>query len=449
MTTTLEQSPTPQMGAAIIPARTEAPPEAPTRRLASIDAYRGLVMLLMVSEGLGIPEAVKSFHRIRGLAQLDTPVWERLAFHTDHVAWVGCGLWDLIQPSFMFLVGTALAFSVASRRAKGQSFGRMLFHAIVRSVVLIALAILLSSNWDARTVWIFTNVLAQIGLGYTFLFLLAWVRPRWQMAAVGVILVGYWAAFALYPAPPAQASSTSLGLPASWERLEGFSAHWEKHTNVAAHADHWFLNLFPREDGKPYTVNKGGYATLNFIPSLATMILGLLAGELIRGRLAAGRKFAVLLLCGVGGLLIGWGLGRLGICPVVKRIWTPSWTIYSAGWAFAALAVFYLIVDIARLKRWTYPLIVVGMNSIAAYCLSQLFRPWVKETALRHLGENFFGLPGRAVYSIRQSLRVPLGSAGPDAYAKAFTPMGEATFFLIVCWLICWWMYRRKIFLKI
>ena len=100
---------------------------ASNTRLASIDAYRGLVMLLMISAGLGIPEVVYNFRHIPGLANLETPGWDRLVFHTDHVPWVGCGLWDMIQPSFMFLVGTALAFSVASRRAKEQSFWRCSF----------------------------------------------------------------------------------------------------------------------------------------------------------------------------------------------------------------------------------------------------------------------------------------------------------------------------------
>ena len=161
----------------------------------------------------------------------------------------------------------------------------MLFHAVVRSLVLIWLGIFLSSNWENRTDWVFTNVLSQIGLGYTFLFVLAWVRPRWQVLAAGLILLAYWWAFALYPSA-SSTSSASLGLPSDWPRLQGFAAHWEKNANLAAHVDRWFLNLFPR-GGKPFIFNKGGYATLNFVPSLATMILGLLAGELIRSRLQA------------------------------------------------------------------------------------------------------------------------------------------------------------------
>jgi predicted acyltransferase len=401
-------------------------------RLVSLDAYRGLVMVLMVSAGLYIPRVVKTFEETPELRHLNTPVWRWLAFHTDHVPWVGCSLWDLIQPSFMFMVGASLPFSIAARRAKGQSFRRMLLHAVVRSAVLVLLGIFLISNSGrlSRTDWTFTNVLTQIGLGYTFLFLIAWLRPRWQLAAAGGILLAYWAFFAAAPAPAPDADISKAVASADWQRLEGFAAHWEKNTNPAARFDQWFLNLFPRPDNKPYEYNSGGYTTLNFVPSLATMIFGLLAGELVRGRrLTAGRKIGSMLALGAAGLLAGWLLGWLGVCPVVKRIWTPSWTIYSTGWAFLFLAVFYAVIDVAKYRAWALPLVVVGMNSIAVYCMSMMLKPWVNGTVRRHAGQGYFD---------------PYGALG-----AAFVPMLEATVFLLFCWAVAWWMYRRKIFLRI
>ena len=399
---------------------------AALQRLASLDAFRGLVMVLMVSAGLRIGDVVRNFERTPELQHLKTPLWERLAYQTDHAPWVGCSLWDLIQPSFMFMVGTALAFSVASRRAKGQTFTRMLGHAVLRAALLSYLGIFLISNWSKSPDWSFVVVLTQIGLGYVFLFLLAWVRPRWQFASAMGILVLYWGAFALYPKPAPHVDLASVNLPSDWKRLEGFASHWEKNQNMAAALDRWFLNLFPRNDGKPFTFNSGGYQTLNFVPSLATMIFGLLAGELIRGRLSAAAKFWILLGCGLAGLGVGWVLDRAGICPIVKRIWTPSWTIFSAGWAFLLLAIFYLIVDIGRIRFWAWPLLVVGMNSIAAYCMSMILRPWVRDNINRHFGHG--------VYEI---------------FGKAYAPMVDATLFLIFCWLVCWWMYRQKMFIRI
>ena len=407
-------------------------PAGPTQRLVSLDAYRGLTMILMVSAGLQISKVVASFDASPDLRHLHTPFWSFLAYQTDHAPWVGCSLWDMIQPSFMFMVGAAVPFSIASRRAKGQSFGRMFGHAVVRAVALVLLGVFLMSNWTPKTNWTFDNVLTQIGLGYAFLFLLAWVKPRWQIAAAVAILAAYWAAFALYPKPPAELDLAKVGLPADWHRLGGFASHWEKHVNLGARVDQWFINLFPQARGGTFQRNDGGYLTLNFVPSLATMIFGLLAGELVRSRgLTARRKIEVMSVAGVAGLVIGWTLGALGICPVVKRIWTPSWAIFSAGWAFLILAGFYYLLDVAevrqRLRKWAFPMVVVGMNSIAAYCISMLLKSWVRETMRRHLGQGFY--------------EVPLG--------RLYAPMVEATVFLLFTWLVCWWMYRRKIFLRI
>ena len=150
-------------------------------------------MVFMASEILHIPSIARQFPS-SGVARF-------LADMLDHRAWVGCVPWDLIQPAFMFMVGVSLPYSIASRRAKGQSFGRMLAHSAFRALVLIALGIFLRSQSRAQTYFTFEDVLTQIGLGYVFLFLLAWTKPRVQLLAAGLILVGYWAAFALYPLP--------------------------------------------------------------------------------------------------------------------------------------------------------------------------------------------------------------------------------------------------------
>src|SRR5437764_1609800 len=115
----------------------------PPGRLISVDAYRGFVMLLMASEGLRIGEVAHSFP--------NSPVWQFLASQVDHVEWVGCSLWDLIQPSFTFLAGVALAFSYATRKARGQTWGQMLRHALIRSVALVLLGVFLPSVGTSQT----------------------------------------------------------------------------------------------------------------------------------------------------------------------------------------------------------------------------------------------------------------------------------------------------------
>jgi heparan-alpha-glucosaminide N-acetyltransferase len=390
---------------------------APPARLTSLDAFRGATMLFMASEILHLPRVARQFPFSRTA--------QALGGMLDHRAWVGCAPWDLIQPAFMFMVGVALPFSLASRRARGQTFGPMLLHAAVRAGVLIALGIVLRSQSRSQTYFTFEDVLTQIGLGYVLLFLLAWTRPRVQASAAAVLLVGYWAAFAIYPLPPAGFDTAAVGVPVDWlHRLDGFAAHWNKNTNAAHAFDQWFLNLFPRE--RPFVYNGGGYLTLNFLPSLATMIFGLLAGGLLRSGRAAPSTLMHLVAWG----LIGLGLGALlhvaGVCPIVKRIWTPSWTLFSAGWVLLMLAAFHYIVDLKGYRRWTFPLVVVGMNSIAMYVLVHVATDYVTRTLLIHVG------------------RQPFEIIGP-----VFAPvvLGAAT--LAVFWAILAWMYRHRLFVKV
>src|ERR1051325_4844128 len=126
-----------------------------TTRLVSMDAYRGLVMLLIFGEVLRFCEVAK--------AVPTSAFWKFLCHHQSHVSWIGCSLHDLIQPSFSFLVGTALPFSIASRTARGQSFGRMTLHASWRALALILLGVFLRSTGRSQTYWTFEDTLSQIG----------------------------------------------------------------------------------------------------------------------------------------------------------------------------------------------------------------------------------------------------------------------------------------------
>src|SRR6266705_1625110 len=250
----------------------ELTPPTPMR-LSSLDAYRGLVMFLMMAEVLSLCRVSS------GLGE--SAFWKFLCQHQSHVELIGCSLHDLIQPSFSFLVGVALPFSMASRRARGQSATRMSWHAAWRALVLVWLGVFLRSIGRPQVYWTFEDTLSQIGLGYLFLFLLGFRPLRDQWIALALLLGGYWAAFALYPLPGAEFDSTKVGVSNNWAHLmTGFAAHWNKNSNLAWAFDTWFLNLFARE--KPFLFNGGGYATLSFIPTLGTMLLGLVAGGVIR-----------------------------------------------------------------------------------------------------------------------------------------------------------------------
>jgi heparan-alpha-glucosaminide N-acetyltransferase len=384
-------------------------------RLDSLDAYRGFVMFLMMAEVLHLSQVARNFP--------ESPVWQRLKFNTTHVNWGGLSLHDMIQPSFSFLVGVSLPFSIASRRAKGQSFGRMLLHAVWRAVLLTFLGVFLRSSGASQTNFTFEDTLSQIGLGYVFLFLLGFVPIVWQIVAAVVILSGYWGAFAWYPVPGPEFVPPKV--PADWEyNYSGLAAHWNMNSNLAWAFDTWFLNLFPRE--KPFEANGGGYATLSFIPTLATMVMGLVAGGWLKMESTKPRQIMILVLTGALCLGAGFALDHYGLCPSVKKIWTPSWALISGGWCFAYLAGFYMFVDGFGLRLLVYPLIVIGANSIAAYCMAHWFNDSVVRSFQTHLGAEIFKTAG-------------------DVYE----PLVRGGAILLVYWLILLWMYRHRVFVRI
>ncbi len=392
-------------------------PITATRRVTSVDAYRGFVMLLMMAEVLSLRQVSEALPQ--------SSFWRFLYFHQDHVPWVGCSLHDLIQPSFTFLVGVAMPFSIASRLVKGATFWPLLRHALVRSLILILLGIFLRSMHSEQTYFTFEDTLTQIGLGYTFLFILGFYSQRVQIAALVVILVGYWAAFALYPLPDATFDYVAAGVTPDWaHNLQGFAAHWNKNTNFAWAFDTWFLNLFPHEN--PFTNNGGGYSTLSFIPTLGTMILGLFAGNALKAATDPKAKIKFFVITGIGLLILSILLHFTGINPIVKRIWTPAWTIFSGGWCFLLLAFFYSIIDVADYKKWAFPLMVIGMNSIAAYVIADGFGSFISGSLYIHLGRNFdqvFGVP--------------------------YATLVKGGLVLLIEFYILYWMYKKKIFIKI
>ena len=400
-----------------------APPAQPSAaaatktRIGSIDAFRGFVMFLMLAEVMRLWTLRRAFPA--------SGFWAFVAYNTTHVPWQGCSLHDLIQPAFSFLVGASLPFSIASRSSRGESFRRMLGHAVWRSVMLILLGIFLRSMGNSRTYWTFEDTLTQIGLGYTFLFLLAFASLRVQGIAFATMLVGFWAAFVAYPLPGADFDYTQVGVPADWPHMyTGFLAHFNKNSNLSWAFDVWFLNLFPRE--APFRFNGGGWSTLSFIPTLATMMLGVWCGAWLKTARSTGEKLKGLVIGGVALTLAGLVLQWLHICPIVKRIWTSSYTLYSGGLVVLMLAGFYALIEWKGWRRWSFPLLVIGANSIAIYVMSWTIERFVASALVRHLGAS------------------PFAVLGPP-----FEPVLRGIGVLMVFWLLLFWMYRRKIFLRI
>jgi predicted acyltransferase len=395
----------------------------PADRLQSLDAYRGLIMVSLAFAGFGLLATARNHLRLEPASGF----WRAVEYQFEHVEWQGCGYWDLIQPSFMFMVGVSMAYSYVRRQREGQSWARMFGHACWRAVALVFLGIFLISNSRSATEWSLMNVLTQIGLGYPFLFLLWGRSVRVHAIAAAALLLGTWLLYVSYPGTgvdPAK-GAPAAGVTAAWaqQHLAGVGAAWHKNANLGHAIDTWLLNLLPRRES--FVFNAGGYQTINFIPSLATMLFGLMCGELMRSGREPRRKLFVLLAAGIGGIAAGLLWQALG-CPIVKRIWTPAWALFSTGWCCLILAALYAIIDLGRCRRWSFPLIVVGMNSIAIYAMSMLLKPWTAKTLQTHFGGKLF-----------------------KVFGEANAPCVQAILVGLVFWCVCWWMYRRKIFLRI
>jgi len=447
------------------------------KRMVSLDAYRGFIMIMLAANGFGIA----------ALARLkkDNAVWEtfsferfqNLKFHFTHPdwasiqGWMGVSFWDLIQPSFMFMVGVAMPLSYARRTVMGSSTQRRLLHAAWRAVVLTLMGVFLYSLRSPQTNWVFTNVLAQIGLGYFFAYLLLSVSVQSQLIAFAAILFGYWGWFMMNPPPESYDYAAVKASAEKGEVYEEQFAPWSKNANAAHFFDVWLLNALrspeseattsnppanstddaaadePQEQAaaapggirkwwfsapERYEFNAGGYTTLNFIPSIATTLLGILCGQLLMGSESSGRKLLTLFVMGAVCLALGI-LAHHTVCPIVKRIWTPSWVLFSGGYVIWLLAGFYFLFDMLPFQRLAFPLVVVGMNSIAMYMMGQLLRPWVTNSIVT---THFGGL--------LQSIFGP-GAVSADAIGAIVLP--TATF--IVFWLVAFWLYRNRYFVRV
>lgn len=355
------------------------PEKRPGGRLVSLDAYRGFIMLLLVAEGFGL--GVLRNH----------PGWEWLAGQVDHAAWQGCTFWDLIQPAFTFMVGVAMPFAFARRLAEGANSWGVFRHVAWRAVMLIVLSNIYS-NWGARDLKLqLVNVLSQIAFGYMLCFWIIRLPFKRQVAIAAAMVAGYWALFALFPGP------------------EG---PWSKVGNIG-----WVV------DQKVLGYNYSGYyTTINFIGNAVTILFGCWAGMLLRTDKPHGYKLKVLLACAAAGLALGLGLEPLN--PMIKRLWTASFTFFSAGWVLLMLAVFYWVIEVKQVKRWAFPFLVLGMNSLFVYSLGQIgIKGWL-DRGLRAFTGNFKFLGDLG--AIPQHLLVLAG-----------------------LWYLCYWLYQRKIFIKI
>ena len=373
-------------------------------RLISLDIFRGLA--------------------VAGMIIVDNPGSDEKAYWAiRHAEWNGWSPADFIFPSFLFLVGVSMVFSFHARLQRGESRGAILLHAFKRSLILIAIGLIVNGmpfvgiDWHAYR---FEGVLQRIAVCYfAAAVLVLWTGRRGQWIALAACLLGYWAMLRFAPVP-------GYGVPG---RDIPFM---DPDRNLVAWLDRCFFA------GHLYNGTRDPEGILSNIPALGTTLMGVLAGHWLR---AQNRQAAVkvrgLLLAGVAGLVAGqvWNYSF----PINKNLWTSSFVLFSGFFSLAFLAALYWIIEIKQWRGWwTIPALVLGMNAIGGFVADSLvYGPGYGFTVKNAVGAR---VPW---HEVAQSV---LESTGLSA-ANASLVYSLAA--LLFCWFLLWLLWRRRIFLKV
>lgn len=385
---------------------------APTGRLASLDALRGFDMFCII----GGTSIVSSLVKASGCPSLS---WLPTQF--VHVSWEGFRFIDLIFPLFLFMIGVSIPYAFAKRLARGDSLVKLYRHIIARVLILFTLGLMVNGNlltYDISKLQIY-SVLQMLGFGYfvaSVIFL--HFRLRWQIAITVLMLVGYWALLAFVPGP-----GHVMGVVAP-------------RCNVGDWLNDWILGDWQGRFRLGWILGILGHAS--------TAMLGVFAAHILRSP-ARSQRNKVLWLVGLGVCCLaagvfwgGWvarwfpGVELFGVewndwpiwSPIIKNRWTSAFALYAGGWSYLLLALFYLVIDVWGFRRWAFPFTVIGMNSIFAYMANALGRG--------------------AFYSIATVL---LGGLKP--YVGVWHGAILSTGAFAVLWLLLWYMYRNKTFIRV
>lgn len=372
-------------------------PEKKPERLLSLDTLRGFDMFWI---------AGGEYLMVSLAALTGWPFFQWAASQMEHVEWEGFRFYDMIFPLFLFIAGVSMPFSIVKRKQRGESTTAIYRHLIKRLLLLILLGLIhngLTEHLDLSQQR-YSSVLARIGIGWFFAALIVLnTSIRGQVIWFFGILIGYFALLKLVPVP-------------------GFGAgDLSPQGNLAAYIDRMVLP--GRLCCYEYGDNEG---LLSHIPAVATALLGALSGHLLISkdrRLTGFRKGLLLLIAGLVSLALGKLWSVLGF-PIIKNLWTSSFVLYAGGWSLILLSVFYLVIDVWKVKMWTFPFIVIGMNSITIYMLNSGIMNF------EQMGRFFFG--GLATYFSEPAGQVILVSGS-----------------ILCMWLVLYILYRNKIFLKV
>ncbi|MBN1816752.1 MAG: DUF5009 domain-containing protein [Sedimentisphaerales bacterium] len=377
----------PQAQQAQSPAILEIDPAA--RRVLSIDALRGFDMFWIVGGGA----IFANLHPI-----FQHPATEWIKTQLTHVPWEGFRFEDLIMPLFLFIVGVVMPFSFSRRLVRGDRKARLHAHVLIRVVVLWILGMIKQGNlleFDLSSLRLYSNTLQAIAAGYLIAALVVLNLPLFgQILLWLLLLVGYWALLMFVPVP-------SFGPGVLTEQ-----------GNLAMYIDKLLLGRF--QDGTSYTW------ILSSMTFAATVMMGIFAGKWLRGTRSDGVKAFGLILAGAA--CIGAGLAWSQVFPIIKHIWTSSFVLFSGGICLALLGLFYLVIDVWGLQKWSYFFVVLGANAIFVYMSTSLIH-------YRWTADKLVG--------------------GLDRWMGPWTELVHVTVAFGLTWLLLFWMYRKKTFIRI
>lgn len=358
-----------------------------SERLISLDALRGFDMF-WITGGSAV---------FVGLAKALGGPLDSLSTQFQHVRWEGLHFEDLIWPLFMFIVGVSIPLSIEKRRAAGETKRSLYFHALGRAVILFIIGMALQGGlfyWDLSKLHPCYSVLHGIAAGYLIsIAVVIELKPKMQAAVIGIFLLLYWAVIELIPVP---------GIGAGVLTPDG---------NIATWVDQMVLGRFHYGENTWF---------LSYISFASSILLGVMASHILKSSKTEKSKVMMLASAGVASITAGllWSI----VFPIIKLLWTSSFVLMGGGYGYLMLALFYWLIDVKGYRRWAFFFKVIGMNSIAVYAATELF-------SFRRIGNIFVG---------NLLLRI-----------QPWDEFVSASVAVAIVWLILYWMYRNKSFLKL
>ncbi len=365
-------------------------PAAATKseRLLSLDFFRGLTMFLLIAE---FTHLFSHYYT----ADFQGTFIYGLVEQFHHQPWAGIRFWDLIQPYFMFIVGVAMPFSLGKRRERGDSEKDIRNHVLQRALLLLLFGWGLYCMEPEKIVFRFQNVLAQLSITYLIAYMIMKKSFQFQVAVSVLLILG-----------------TELIYRYFW--VQGFDSPFEPNANFGT----WLDLQYGGED------MGGHWVSFNAIPTAAHTIWGVLAGQLLRDKVGPSEKLRGILMAGVICLLIGYGISYF--TPIIKRICTSSFIFVSGGWTILSLGLCYWLIDMKHWTRGVWVMAIVGMNPLFIYLFAHIGGAEMLAAVVRPFINSLFGWTGEYITK---------------------TLISVLTLYLL--WYLCYWLYKKKIFIRI